>query len=142
MVEKLAKSHPGLRVCSMAFPLPMHKYARLAVAAALYADSKGKYWQMSAALFARQEEREEASEAEYRAALMKAGASVGLDAKGLAAALDSPRFLERVDAQTAQAHALKLDGTPYFFLDGRSLKDVPLGSLGAAVDDQMNTGTN
>jgi protein-disulfide isomerase len=140
LVEKLAKAHSGLRVCSMAFPLPMHKYSRLAAAAALYADSKGKYWQMSAALFARQGEREEASEAEYRAAVVKIGTSLGMDAKGLNAAMDSGRFLDRVEAQAAQARALKLDGTPYFFLDGRNLKDVPLGALGAAVQDQIGAG--
>jgi protein-disulfide isomerase len=140
IVEKLSKTHPALRVCSMAFPLPMHKYARLAAAAALYADSKGKYWQMSAALFARQGEREEASEVEYRAQVVKIGTSLGLDAKGLNAAMDSGRYLDRIDAQAAQARALKLDGTPYFFLDGRNLKDVPLGALGAAVEDQMGAG--
>jgi protein-disulfide isomerase len=137
IVEKIAKSHPGLRVCSMAFPLPMHKYSRLAAAVAQYADSKGKYWQMSSALFAQQAEREEASDAEYRAQLLKIGASLGLDAKGMNAAMEPGRFLERVDAQAAQANALKLDGTPYFFLDGRSLKDIPLGSLSTAIDDQV-----
>jgi protein-disulfide isomerase len=142
IVEKLAKSHPGLRVCSMSFPLPMHKYSRLAAAAALYADTKGKYWQLSSALFARQSEREEASEAEYRAQLLKTGASLGLDAKGLSAAMEPGHFLDRVDAQTAQAHALKLDGTPYFFLDGRSLKDIPISSLGLAVEDRESSGTN
>jgi protein-disulfide isomerase len=140
LIEKLAKTHPGLRVCSLAFPLPMHKYSRLAAAVALYADSKGKYWQMSSALFAHQSEREEASEAEYRAQLLRIGASFGLDAKGLNAAMEPGRFLDRVDAQAAQARTLKLDGTPYFFIDGRSLKDVPLGSLGAAVDDQESGG--
>jgi protein-disulfide isomerase len=142
IIEKLAKAHPDLRVCSMAFPLPMHKYSRLAAATALYADSKGKYWQMSSALFAHQSEREEASEADYRAQLLKTGASLGLDAKGMNAAMEPGRFLDRVDAQAAQAHALKLDGTPYFFLDGRNLKDIPLGSLGAAVEDQEGGGSN
>ena len=44
-------------------------------------------------------------------------------------------FLERVDAQAFQAGDLKLDGTPYFFLDGRPLKEIPLVALGAVVDD-------
>jgi protein-disulfide isomerase len=142
LVEKLAKSHPGLRMCSLAFPLPMHKNSRLAAAAALYADTKGKYWQMSAALFARQSEREDASDAEYRAQIMKIGESLGLDGKGLAAAIEPGPFLERADAQGFQASALKVDGTPYFFLDGLPLKDIPLGTLGAAIDDQAAKSIN
>jgi protein-disulfide isomerase len=142
LVDKLFKSHPELRVCALAFPLPMHKNARLAAAAALYADTKGKYWPMSAALFARQSEREDASDAEYREQLLKAGDAVGLDRKGLAAALEAGPFIERVDAQGFQATELKLDGTPYFFLDGRPLKEIPLGLLGAAVEDGTSKATN
>jgi len=137
LVEKVAKAHPELRVCSVAFPLPMHRNARLAAAAALYADGKGKYWQMSAALFARQSEREELSEEDYTEQLLKTGEAFGLDRKGLTAAMAPGPILARVDAQAAQATALKLDGTPYFFLDGRALKEIPLGALGAAIDDQV-----
>jgi protein-disulfide isomerase len=142
LVEKLAKSHPNLRICSLAFPLPMHKNARLAAAAALYAESKGKYWQMSDALFARQADREDAPDAEYREQVLKIGESLGLDAKGLAAAMQPGPFLERVDAQAFQASDLKLDGTPYFFLDGRPLKEIPLVALGWVVDDGSAKGSN
>ncbi|MHB8419623.1 MAG: DsbA family protein [Myxococcales bacterium] len=133
-VDKLLASRPDVRICVLAFPI--HPHAELAAAAALDAAKSGRYWQMALALYATQGAREGLGEEAYADQLVELGRTVGLDAKGLRAALQGGPELDLARAQGAQARALKLEGTPTLFVDGRPLDQIDLAFLKAAVADE------
>ncbi|HUB08121.1 MAG TPA: thioredoxin domain-containing protein [Myxococcales bacterium] len=135
-VDKLIARRPDVRLRVVAFPI--HPHAELAAAAALYAAKSGKYWQMSQALYATQGAREGLGEDAYIDQLVDVGKSVGLDPKGLRAALHGGPELDLARAQGAQARALKLEGTPTLFVDGRQLDQLSLAFLTAAVGDEAD----
>lgn len=134
ILAKLAASHPNLRLCVLAFPV--HAHSVLAAAAALWAAKQGRYWELAKALYATQDERETLDEPDYKAELVKVGAGLGLDPKGLRAALAGGPALELARAQGDAAKAMKLDGTPTFFLDGHRIDEAGLASLEAAIADE------
>ncbi len=135
-VEKLLAQRPDVQVRVLAFPI--HPHADLAAAAALYAEKHGDYWQMSQALYATQEDREALGEDAYVDQLVSVGKKVGLDGKGLRAALHGGPELDLARAQGAQARALKLEGTPTLFVDGRLLDQLGPAFLAAAVADEAD----
>jgi protein-disulfide isomerase len=139
-LHKLVDSDKGIRFCSFTFPLPGHHFSALASAAALYADSQGKFWPMADALFAKQDDRQTDDEAAYRAQVLKIAQSVGLDPKAVTAAMDekSP-FMKNVRDQQMTGIGLLLQGTPSFFLEGRALNGIALDKLATAVKDERES---
>ncbi len=134
LVLALEERFPKLRLCVLAFPL--HPHSELAAAAALFADRSGRYWAMSQALYESQDGRVGLSEKAYIDSLVATGKEVGLSPAALRASLAGGGPLALVQRQSAQAQALKIPGTPAFFLDGHPIESLPLSQLAAAVADE------
>jgi len=140
LVQKLLADDHGLRFCAFTFPLSGHRYSQLASAAALYADSQGKYWEMADALFASQDERADLEEEAYKAQLLRLGKKIGLDPKGLRAAFapDGP-IMSKVKDQQMLGISVLIQATPSFLLEGRMLSGIPLSKLEAAIRDERES---
>jgi protein-disulfide isomerase len=139
-LQKLLEEDHGVRLCSFTFPLPGHRYSQLASAAALYAESQGKYWEMADALFGSQDERADLEEEGYKAQLLRLGKKIGLDPKGLRAALaPDSAIISRVKDQQMLGISLLIQATPSFLLEGRSLSGIPLTKFEAAIRDERES---
>jgi len=115
----LDAAFPGkIRFVWRNLPLPMHANAPLAAEAALEAFAqKGSagFWQMHDLMFASFGTQIDALE---RPALERYAATVGLDPKRLAVALDTRSHKAFVDTEAAVAAAAGISGTPAFMING------------------------
>jgi protein-disulfide isomerase len=114
-LHAVEKEHPGqVRVVFKQRPLPFHENARLAAKASLAAAAQGHFWEYHDALFAH-------ADALDRASLEKYARTAGLDVARFTRDLDSPALDAQLEADIADAEALKIEGTPTSFINGRRL---------------------
>jgi protein-disulfide isomerase len=97
------------------FPLPFHKNAKKAAAAAHCAESQGKYWEMHNLLF----ENQKALDTEHLAGY---AAQLGLDTKAFNTCLEGKEAARKVAANQAEGNKAGVTGTPTMFL-GRTQAD-------------------
>jgi protein-disulfide isomerase len=95
-------------------PMPFHRRAPTAVAAAFAAGEQGKFWEYVDALFSH-------PDALDRRGLERMAAQLGLDMKGFSEALGSNRFGAAIEADQNQARKLEVSGVPTLFINGRPL---------------------
>ncbi len=117
-IEAIEKQYGWrVRVVWRNLPLPFHQNARLAAQAAMEAYAQGgqkAFWKMHELLFAGQT----TPDGLKRPALERYAASIGLDAKQFAAALDQGKHDALIAADEADAKAAGLTGTPAFIING------------------------
>lgn len=112
-------------------PLPFHRRAPLACAAALAAREQGKLWEYLDALFAH-------PDALDRAGLERTAVQLGLDAKKFKEALDSGRFARVLDVDASQAQALGISSVPTIYIDGTPLVGArPIGEIRAKITEAL-----
>lgn len=112
------------------FPLDsIHPNADASARAAAAADRQGHFWQVSEALFARQNEWKDLSATDGDAFFRMLVSSLGLDVAAWQAAYASAEVEAIVDADRQAAAGLGLQGTPTLFINGR-LYSGPLSSDG------------
>jgi protein-disulfide isomerase len=112
-LHALEQAHPGdVRVVFKNLPLPFHDLARPMAKAAVAADAQGRFWEMHDRLFA-------LTGTVDRAALDGVARSLGLDVARFDHDLDDPSLDARIDEDSADAKALRVTGTPTFFVNGR-----------------------
>ena len=111
------------------FPLSAHVRAIPAAHAAEAAAKQGKFWEMHDMLFEHQHALEDADLLHYAEAL-------GLDMERFKTDLASKEVADRVDADRKQGEALKIEGTPTVYIDGRLLRE-PLKALPAYLKEEL-----
>ncbi len=128
-VNKVLETYPkDVRVAFKQLPLPFHDKAHLAAEASLAAKEQGKFWEMHAKLFENQRALD-------RADLEKYAAALGLNLAKFKAALDTGKFKAKVDAELAEGNKIGANGTPAFFINGRSLSGAqPFEAFKAKID--------
>src|SRR2546423_7618516 len=133
-VDELFKAYPGrLRIYFRHFPLPFHPDAPLAWEAALAADAQGKFWEMHDKLFANQQ-------AIKRPDLERYAQELGLDMAKFKQALDAGTYKARIEEDKALGSGVGVNGTPAFFINGRSLVGaVPIGEFKKIIDEELAT---
>jgi protein-disulfide isomerase len=94
-------------------PLPFHQDAQLAAEASLAANEQGKFWEMHDKMFD--------THALKREDLEKHAQALGLDMTKFKEALDTHKFARLIDADKQLGTQLGVQGTPNFFINGRSL---------------------
>jgi protein-disulfide isomerase len=131
---QIEKKYGGkVRVYFRHFPLPFHQDAPLASEAALAADAQGKFWEMHDKLFSNQQ-------AIKRPDLERAAQELGLDMGKFKAALDQGTYKKRIEEDKALGQTLGVDGTPAFFINGRSLVGaVPASEFEKIIDEELAT---
>ena len=111
------------------FPLSAHERAMPAAHAAEAAARQGKFWEMHDLLFEHQHELEDADLRHYAQVL-------GLDEERFKADLASPEVEERIEADRKEGDALKIEGTPTIYVDGRLLRE-PFKALPAYLKEEL-----
>jgi len=111
------------------YPLGAHARAVYAAHAAEAAARQGKFWEMHDLLFEHQRELEDAD-------LMRYAQMLGLDMERFTADLASPEVEQKVNDDRKEGEALKLEGTPTIFVNGRLLRE-PLKALPAYIQEEL-----
>lgn len=114
ILDQALAAYPGqVRLVYKHYPLSMHEHAESAARAAVAAQKQGKFWELHHALFANQQNLDEAG-------LKKLAADVGLDMKQWDADRRSEAVADAVTADRKAAEKLALRGTPSVFINGRA----------------------
>jgi protein-disulfide isomerase len=131
-LARLQKEYPKqIRLFFHHFPLPFHANAPLAAEAAVAAEAQGKFWEMHDKLFANQQDL-------TRPALESYAQQIGLDLPRFRAALDGHAGKGRVDADLALGHQVGIEGTPNFFVNGRSVQGAqPYQEFKRVIEDEI-----
>lgn len=137
VVKELQAKYPTqIRVGFRHLPLPtIHRHARESARAAEAAGAQGRFWEMHDLLYQKQEEWSKAEPA--RPLFVGYAQSLGLDAARFQQDIDSSAVSMRVVSDERRAAALRITGTPAFFVNGRELKfdeSNTLEKLSAAVE--------
>lgn len=108
--KDLVKKH-GAVLYAKHMPLEQHEMARPAAIASMAAHRQGRYWEMSALLFANQDlltpER-----------IDELAKEAGCDMKRYEADKKSPEIELLINRDFAEAERLEIEGTPTFYVDG------------------------
>jgi len=120
-----------VRVAFKNQPLPFHANAKPAAAAALAANEQGKFWEYHDKLFQNQRALD-------RASLEKYAQELGLNMNQFKAALDSGKFDAQVTADMNEATRVGVNGTPTFFINGRSVVGAqPFEAFKRVIDEEL-----
>jgi protein-disulfide isomerase len=112
-------------------PLPFHQNAKLAAEASMAAHEQGKFWEMHDKLFANQRALD-------RASLEKYAQELGLDMGKFKAAMDSNKYGAQIDADSAEGMRVGANGTPTFFINGRTVVGaVPFDNFKRVIDEEL-----
>jgi protein-disulfide isomerase len=120
-----------VRVVFRQFPLSFHDKAHVAAEAAMFAHSKGKFWEYHDKLFANQNSLD-------RANLEKFAGEVGLKVDELKKALDDKTFAAQVDADMKLGTEVGVQGTPSMFLNGKKVQNATdADAIGKMIDEAI-----
>jgi protein-disulfide isomerase len=120
-----------VRVVHLDFPLSIHAHALQAAEAARCAGEQGKFWPYHDALYADQGKLAPED-------LKASAARLGLDKNQFDACLDNAKYESGVRKDQAQGTSLGVEGTPAFFINGRSLSGaVPLERFSEIIDEEL-----
>ncbi len=120
MVKQLEKDFPGdLEVVYRNFPLPQHKYGKLAAQAAEAAGKQGKFWEMHDMLFEKQNEWSVSNDALQNFAVYAQSLNLNIDK--FKADMNSSEISDKIQASIDDGNKQGLQGTPTFFLDGKQI---------------------
>lgn len=111
-----------LRFVYRTFPLMGHKNGRASALAAEAAGEQGKFWEMHDLLYAKQKEWG-GKPVEDRSLFEKYANELGLDLEKFKQAMASDAVGQKVTESYDNGIALKVQGTPTFFLNGEKIKN-------------------
>lgn len=131
-LKELLGRYPGsLRLVFKQMPLDIHAQARLAATASLCAAEAGKFWEYHDSLFAAQDDIS-------RDKLIALAGKAGIDGARFGACLDSPAAAQKLEQDIADAHALAVEGTPRFLINGRLVDGAqPLSAFVSVVEHEL-----
>jgi protein-disulfide isomerase len=120
-----------VRIAFKHSPLPFHQNAKPAAAAAMAAHEQGKFWEMHDKLFANQRALD-------RASLERYAEELKLNMPKFKAALDSNKYEQQITTDMAEASNVGVNGTPTFFINGRSLVGAqPVDAFKRIIDEEL-----
>jgi protein-disulfide isomerase len=120
-----------VRVVWKHYPLSIHRNAMDAALAAEAARNQNKFWEYHDKLFANQKSLEVES-------LQRYAKELGLDMDRFEKDRLNPETRKKVEADVAEAEALRVSATPSFFINGRFLRGAqPFESLSKLIDEEL-----
>ena len=111
-------------------PLPTHRNARNAAAAAITADSMGKFWELHEELY--KNLRDLSIEK-----LREIAAKLGLDPDEFEKEMRSQKIQKKIDQDMEDAEKAEVTGTPAVFINGKQYKKSTVEGLQKAIDEQL-----
>jgi len=129
-LHRVVSEHEGrVKLVFKHYPLPGHPRAVFGARAAEAAAHQGKFWEMAEMLFTHQQAFEDAD-------LEKYAEQIGLDMTRFRADYASPEVAKVVDADRAEGEAVKIEGTPTVYVNGRKLEE-PFKALPAYIKEEL-----
>jgi len=127
MVEELLRRYPDkVKLEFHHYPLiQMHAHALSAAMAAEAAGDQGKYWEMHDKLY--QHQKEWSNMPNPEAQFLAYAGELGLNANKFMQSLKSPDIEKRILEDIKRGSDAKVEGTPTFYINGRSLNPLPSG---------------
>ena len=119
----LAASDDRLALVYRHFPLPQHKHARSAAAAAEAAGKQGKFWEMHDMIFDGQRDWTPLSEEDGTKIFDSYASTLGLDVSQYEKDFSSDEVTEKIERDRMSGVRSRVDATPTFFLNGKKVKD-------------------
>ncbi|WP_375744115.1 thioredoxin domain-containing protein [Corallococcus interemptor] len=131
-IEQVEKAYKGkVKFAFKHQPLPFHQHAKLAAVASMAANEQGKFWEMHDKLFANQRALD-------RESLEKYAQELKLDMNKFKADLDSGKFDKQIESDMADGSAKGANGTPTFFINGRTLVGAqPFDAFKKVIDEEL-----
>ncbi|MDO8431909.1 MAG: thioredoxin domain-containing protein [Candidatus Binatus sp.] len=128
-----AKYGDKLQVVHMDYPLAFHSHAVDAANAARCANEQGKFWEFHDSLFANQGKLSPAD--------LKASAkTLGLKSTEFDECLDKAKFQPAVKRDQLAGEKAGVDGTPAFFINGRSIVGAqPMPQFEKIIDEELTS---
>lgn len=128
-LEQLMKEYDGkIKLAFKNLPLPFHKEAKPAAAAALAAGKQGKFWEFHDALFQNQKSLNSAF-------YTKTAEKLGLDIEKFKADMKSEEIEKQIEADAKLAREHGISGTPGFFINGVAVRGaVPIDQFKVIID--------
>ncbi len=117
------------------FPLPSHRWSRLASQAAQCAGEQRKFWEFHDQLFSRHQWAQ--ADRNPRSEFRDFGKAVGLDLEKYDACVDGQRYTPRILASLQEGEALGVGGTPTFFVNGKRFEGRPTSDAFKALADSL-----
>jgi protein-disulfide isomerase len=131
-LKQVEEEYKGkVRIAFKHQPLPFHQNAKPAAAAAMAAHEQGKFWEMHDKLFANQRALD-------RTSLDKYAEELGLNMAKFKAAMDSNKYSAQIEADSAEGMRVGANGTPTFFINGRTVVGaVPFDNFKRVIDEEL-----
>lgn len=131
-IDEVKKAYGDkVRVVFRHFPLSFHQKAPKAAEASLCAHEQGKFWQMHDALFDNQDKLDIPD-------LKQAARAVGVDGAKFDKCLDDGAMGPVVQKDMADGSAVRVNGTPAFFINGRMLSGAqPFEAFKDIIDAEL-----
>jgi protein-disulfide isomerase len=131
-IKQIEEEYKGkVRIAFKHQPLPFHPNAKPAAMAAMAAAEQGKFWEMHDKLFGNQRALD-------RASLEKYAQELKLDMNKFKAALDNNKFSSQIEADSAEGMRVGANGTPTFFINGRTVVGaVPFDNFKRVIDEEL-----
>ena len=107
----------------------MHQYAKDAAAAALAADSMGKFWEFHEALYKTKKYDDKS--------LREMANGFGLDPDEFERKMKSKEILNRINRDKMDGQKARVSGTPAIFINGRLLMNRNLNGFQEMIDAQL-----
>ena len=129
--QVLATYGDRIRFVYRHYPLPNHPNARPAAEAAACAGDQGKFWAFHDRIFTNQTKLTDAD-------LKQHAVEIGVDTAKFNACVDGHATKARVDADMRAGEEAGVDGTPAFFINGRSLSGAqPYEAFKRIIDEEL-----
>ncbi|WP_375758255.1 DsbA family protein [Corallococcus exercitus] len=131
-LEQVEKEYKGkVKIAFKHQPLSFHQNAKAAAQASMAAHEQGKFWEMHDKLFANQRALD-------RASLDKYAQELKLDMNKFKTAMDSGKFDKQIEADMADGASKGANGTPTFFINGRTLVGAqPYDVFKKVIDEEL-----
>jgi protein-disulfide isomerase len=131
-IKQIEETYKGkVRIAFKHQPLPFHNNAQVAAEASLAAHEQGKFWEMHDKMFANQQALD-------RPNLEKYAQELGLNMARFKAALDSGKFKEKVQKDSADGMKVGANGTPTFFINGNKVEGAqPFDAFKSVIDREL-----
>jgi protein-disulfide isomerase len=129
--QVLEKNPQNVKVVFKNFPLRNHKFARKAAAAALAADSQGKFWEFHDLLFKNYNKINDQK-------IQAIAQELGFDANKFEAKMKDPEIEARIRQDIRDGSQAGVRGTPTIFVNGKRIKNRSVKGFQAAIDKELN----
>ncbi len=131
VLEQVLEKYPKeVKIVLKNFPLNSHKFAKKAAAAALAAESQGKFWEFYDLLFKNYNRLNDRK-------IRKIAIELGLDMVKFDEKIKDPLIQERISQDLWDGNSADVRGTPTVFINGKRLRDRTLPGFQKVIDMEL-----